>query len=44
LGALTCATALLAQFHPMPFPRNYPLLLVCVLVYFVLNTALQACR
>jgi len=42
LGLLTCATALVAQFYPMPFPENYPLLIACIAVYFVLNTALQA--
>jgi hypothetical protein len=41
LGLLTCATALLGQFYPLPFPQNYTLLVVCVLVYFLLNTALQ---
>jgi signal peptidase complex subunit 2 len=42
LGLLTCATALLAQFYPVPFPRNYWLLVACVLSYFTLNTLLQA--
>jgi len=42
LGLLTCATALVAQFYPTPFPENYPLLIACIAVYFVLNTALQA--
>ena len=41
LGLLTCATALLAQFYPKPFPDNYWLLVACVVVYFLLNTALQ---
>ena len=41
LGLLTCATALLAQFYPKPFPENYWLLVACVVVYFLLNTALQ---
>jgi signal peptidase complex subunit 2 len=42
LGLLTCATALVAQFYPMPFPDNYWLLLACVVAYFLLNTLLQA--
>ena len=42
LGLLTCATALLAQFDPVPFPRNYWLLVACVMSYFALNTLLQA--
>lgn len=41
LGLLTCATALLAQFYPLPFPKNFSLLVTCVVVYFMLNTALQ---
>ena len=44
LGLLTCATALLAQFYPTPFPENYWLLVACVVVYFSLNTALQVRR
>jgi hypothetical protein len=43
LGLLTCATALLAQFYPLSFPQNYTLLVACVVMYFVLNTALQVC-
>jgi signal peptidase complex subunit 2 len=42
LGLLTCATALVAQFYPTPFPENYPLLVGCVVTYFLLNTLLQA--
>ena len=42
LGLLTCATALLAQFYPVPFPKNDWLLVACVLSYFALNTLLQA--
>ena len=42
LGLLTCATALVAQFYPTPFPDNYPLLVGCVVTYFLLNTLLQA--
>ena len=44
LGLLTCATALLAQFYPKPFPENYWLLVACVVVYFLLNTVLQVRR
>lgn len=40
----SCATALLAQFYPVPFPRNYWLLTACCVVYFVLNSVLQARR
>lgn len=44
LGLSTCASALLAQFYPLPFPQNYVLLVACIVVYFVLNTALQVRR
>lgn len=39
---MTCASALVAQFYPLPFPKNYWLLVACVTLYFLLNTALQA--
>ena len=41
LGVITCALALVAQFHPSKFPANYYLTLFCVLGYYFFNTALQ---
>jgi len=40
--AVACASALLAQFYPLPFPASRPLLAACVAVYFALSGVYQA--
>lgn len=41
LGLAACSVALLAQFYPLKFPANVPLLVSCIVVYVLLNLALQ---
>ena len=38
---LSCVSAMVAQFFPMPFPQSRPLLGLCCAIYFVLSTILQ---
>lgn len=38
---VACVAACVAQFYPLPFPLNRPLLAVCVAVYFALSGVLQ---
>ena len=41
LMTLACASALVAQFYPMPFPDSRALLAVCCAVYYIISTILQ---
>ena len=38
---LSCVSACIAQFYPIPFPKSRPLLGVCCAAYFILSTILQ---
>ncbi len=38
---LSCVSAMIAQFYPIPFPKSRPLLGVCCACYFILSTVLQ---
>lgn len=41
IGLLTCALALVAQFYPKKFPANQNVLVLCIILYFILNILLQ---
>lgn len=41
LMLLACASALVAQFYPMPFPDSRLLLFVCCAIYFIVSFILQ---
>jgi signal peptidase complex subunit 2 len=41
LMAVACAFAMLAQFSPVPFPENRPILGICCTIYFILSGILQ---
>mmetsp|Transcript_6 Transcript_6/g.14 ORF Transcript_6/g.14 Transcript_6/m.14 type:complete len:225 (-) Transcript_6:140-814(-) len=41
LMAVACAFAAVAQFAPVPFPENRPLLGVCGTIYFIISGILQ---
>lgn len=38
---LSCVSAMVAQFYPIPFPQSRPLLGICCAIYFILSTILQ---
>jgi signal peptidase complex subunit 2 len=38
---LSCVSAMVAQFYPLPFPQSRPLLGLCCAIYFILSTVLQ---
>ncbi len=38
---LSCVSAVVAQFYPIPFPKSRPLLGVCCAIYFILSSILQ---
>ncbi|KAF2075752.1 hypothetical protein CYY_002934 [Polysphondylium violaceum] len=40
LGFIGCCLAALAQFYPVPFPQNKPILIVCVFFYAIISTIL----
>ncbi|GAM22289.1 hypothetical protein SAMD00019534_054640 [Acytostelium subglobosum LB1] len=40
LGLVGCILAGLAQFYPEPFPKNKPVLIICVLLYMLISLAL----
>eukprot|EP01130_Rhizamoeba_saxonica_P000626 TRINITY_DN10582_c0_g1_i1.p1 TRINITY_DN10582_c0_g1~~TRINITY_DN10582_c0_g1_i1.p1 ORF type:complete len:173 (-),score=35.67 TRINITY_DN10582_c0_g1_i1:59-577(-) len=41
LGIFGCSLAAISHFFPVPFPENIPLLIVCVVLYFITSAALQ---
>lgn len=42
LSVVSILLTVLAQFYPLPYPANASFLKVCVVVYFILQAALQA--
>ncbi|KYQ88479.1 microsomal signal peptidase subunit [Tieghemostelium lacteum] len=41
LGAFGCVMAAIAQFYPLPHPKNKPILILCVFVYVILSLCIQ---
>jgi len=41
LGAFGCTLAVVSHYYPTPFPDNIPLLVACVILYFIASSILQ---
>ncbi|KAK5576065.1 hypothetical protein RB653_007203 [Dictyostelium firmibasis] len=39
-GVIGCSLAAIAQFYPIPFPKNKPVLILCVALYIVISLIL----